>query len=189
MQPTCVPDAGETRGIARKGQRNPAACWRRAAIHLGSDRASGQGRTRGPRLTSVSAPWTLTEVASAWSASSALSGASPAPPCRGEAAGASSSSMDMRRHRAHSQEGPSLLGRPAGTPPSLSPGWEKIRTTNTTAHMLYSFSLNFQSSFRTQPPGSTPVQARGILHRPEEQSRTGSCQGRSVADQPQCPRL
>jgi hypothetical protein len=148
MQPTCVPDAGETRGIARKGQRNPAACWRRAAIHLGSDRASGQGRTRGPRLTSVSAPWTLTEVASAWSASSALSGASPAPPCRGEAAGASSSSMDMRRHRAHSQEGPSLLGRPAGTPPSLSPGWEKIRTTNTTAHMLYSFSLNFQSSFR-----------------------------------------
>lgn len=119
MQPTCVPDAGETRGIARKGQRNPAACWRRAAIHLGSDRASGQGRTRGPRLTSVSAPWTLTEVASAWSASSALSGASPAPPCRGEAAGASSSSMDMRRHRAHSQEGPSLLGRPAPLPPSF----------------------------------------------------------------------
>ena len=33
------------------------------------------------------------------------------------------------------------------------------------------------------------VQARGILQRPEEQSRTGSCQGSSVADQPQCPRL
>ena len=38
-------------------------------------------------------------------------------------------------------------------------------------------------------PGSTPVQARGILQRPEEQSRTGSCQGSSVAGQPQCPRL
>ncbi len=30
---------------------------------------------------------------------------------------------------------------------------------------------------------------RGILQRPEEQSRTGSCQGSSVAGQPQCPRL
>ena len=28
-----------------------------------------------------------------------------------------------------------------------------------------------------------------ILQRPEEQSRTGSCQGSSVARQPQCPRL
>jgi hypothetical protein len=28
-----------------------------------------------------------------------------------------------------------------------------------------------------------------LLQRPEEQSRTGSCQGSSVAGQPQCPRL
>jgi hypothetical protein len=35
--------------------------------------------------------------------------------------------------------------------------------------------------------GANP--ARGILQRPEEQSRTGSCQGSSVAGQPQCPRL
>jgi hypothetical protein len=40
-----------------------------------------------------------------------------------------------------------------------------------------------------QQLGSTPVQARGILQRPEEQSRTGSRQGSSVAGQPQCPRL
>ena len=31
--------------------------------------------------------------------------------------------------------------------------------------------------------------ARGILQRPEEQSRTGGGQGSSVAGQPQCPRL
>jgi hypothetical protein len=41
----------------------------------------------------------------------------------------------------------------------------------------------------TQPIGLVPFQARGILQRPEEQSRTGSCQGSSVAGQPQCPRL
>ena len=34
--------------------------------------------------------------------------------------------------------------------------------------------------------GSTPVQARGILRRPEEQSRTGGCQSSSIEDQPQC---
>jgi hypothetical protein len=37
--------------------------------------------------------------------------------------------------------------------------------------------------------GSTPVQAHGILQRPEEQSRTDGCQGSNVAGQPQCPRL
>ena len=37
--------------------------------------------------------------------------------------------------------------------------------------------------------GSTPVQARCILQRPEEQSRTGGCQGSSVEGQPQCPGL
>jgi hypothetical protein len=31
------------------------------------------------------------------------------------------------------------------------------------------------------------VQARGILPRPEEQSRTCGCQSGSVEDQPQCP--
>ena len=31
-----------------------------------------------------------------------------------------------------------------------------------------------------QQLGSTPVQARGILQRPEEQSRTGGCQSSSV---------
>ena len=40
-----------------------------------------------------------------------------------------------------------------------------------------------------QQLGSTLVQARGILQRPEEQSRTGGCQGSSVAGQPQCPRV
>jgi hypothetical protein len=39
------------------------------------------------------------------------------------------------------------------------------------------------------PIGLVPFQARGILQRPEEQSRTGSCQGSSIAGQPQCPRL
>ena len=33
------------------------------------------------------------------------------------------------------------------------------------------------------------VQARGILQRPEEQSRTCGCQSSSVEDQPQCPGL
>jgi len=36
-----------------------------------------------------------------------------------------------------------------------------------------------------QQLGSTPVQARGILQRPEEQSRTCGCQSSSVEDQPQ----
>jgi hypothetical protein len=35
--------------------------------------------------------------------------------------------------------------------------------------------------------GSPPVQARGILQRPEEQSRTCGCQSGSVEDQHQCP--
>ena len=35
----------------------------------------------------------------------------------------------------------------------------------------------------------TGRQRRCILQRPEEQSRTGSCQDRSIAGQPQCPRL
>ena len=38
-----------------------------------------------------------------------------------------------------------------------------------------------------QQLGSTPVQACGILPRPEEQSRTCCCQSCSVEDQPQCP--
>jgi len=38
-----------------------------------------------------------------------------------------------------------------------------------------------------QQLGSTPVQARGILQQPEEQSRTGGCQSSSVEGQPQCP--
>ena len=37
--------------------------------------------------------------------------------------------------------------------------------------------------------GSTSVQARGILQRHEEQSRTCGCQSSSVEDQPQCPGL
>ena len=45
------------------------------------------------------------------------------------------------------------------------------------------------NAIATQPIGLVPFQARGILQRPEEQSRTGSCQGSSVAGQPQCPRL
>ena len=38
-------------------------------------------------------------------------------------------------------------------------------------------------------PTRTTCQARGILQRPEEQSRTGGCQSSSVEDQPQCPGL
>jgi hypothetical protein len=41
----------------------------------------------------------------------------------------------------------------------------------------------------TQSIGIISVQARGILPRPEEQSRTGGCQSGSVEDQPQCPGL
>jgi hypothetical protein len=44
-------------------------------------------------------------------------------------------------------------------------------------------------SSQTKQLGSTPVQARGILQRSEEQSRTGGCQSSSVEDQPQCPGL
>ncbi len=40
-----------------------------------------------------------------------------------------------------------------------------------------------------QQLGRTPVQARGILQLPEEQSRTGGCQGSTVEGQPKCPRL
>jgi hypothetical protein len=40
-----------------------------------------------------------------------------------------------------------------------------------------------------QQLGSTPVQARDILQRPEEQSRTCGCKGNNVEDQPQCPGL
>jgi hypothetical protein len=65
----------------------------------------------------------------------------------------------------------------------------------------------FASSFSTGPPGDRSalhccwtaiatqsigiisVQARGILPRPEEQSRTCGCQSGSVEDQPQCPGL
>jgi hypothetical protein len=63
------------------------------------------------------------------------------------------------------------------------------------------------SSFSTGPPGDRSalhsrwnaiatqsiriisVQARGILPRPEEQSRTCGCQSDRVEDQPQCPGL
>jgi hypothetical protein len=41
----------------------------------------------------------------------------------------------------------------------------------------------------TQSIGIISVQARGILPRPEEQSRTCGCQSGSVEDQPQCPGL
>ncbi len=41
----------------------------------------------------------------------------------------------------------------------------------------------------TQPIGLVPFQGRCIPQRPEEQSRTGSCQGSNIAGQPQCPRL
>jgi hypothetical protein len=65
----------------------------------------------------------------------------------------------------------------------------------------------FASSFSTGPPGDRSalhcrrnaiatqsigiisVQARGILPRPEEQSRTCGCQSGGVEDQPQCPGL
>jgi hypothetical protein len=65
----------------------------------------------------------------------------------------------------------------------------------------------FASSFSTGPPGDRSalhcrwnviatqsigiisVQTRGILPRPEEQSRTCGCQSGSVEDQPQCPGL
>jgi hypothetical protein len=41
----------------------------------------------------------------------------------------------------------------------------------------------------SQSIGIISVQARGILPRPEEQSRTCNCQSGSVEDQPQCPGL
>jgi hypothetical protein len=41
----------------------------------------------------------------------------------------------------------------------------------------------------SQSIGIISVQARGILPRPEEQSRTCGCQSGSVEDQPQCPGL
>jgi hypothetical protein len=65
----------------------------------------------------------------------------------------------------------------------------------------------FASSFSTGPPGDRSalhclwnaiatqsigiisVQARGILPRPDEQSRTCGCQSGGVEDQPQCPGL
>ena len=65
------------------------------------------------------------------------------------------------------------------TLPSLPPG--------TTNQSEFSDFFCNDPVINTHP--STPVQARGILQRPEEQSRTGSCQGSSVAGQPQCPRL
>ena len=48
---------------------------------------------------------------------------------------------------------------------------------------------DIDATLRIQQLGSTPVQARGILQRPEEQSRTGGCQSSSVEGQPQCPGL
>jgi hypothetical protein len=41
----------------------------------------------------------------------------------------------------------------------------------------------------SQSIGIISVQARGILPRPEKQSRTCGCQSGSVEDQPQCPGL
>jgi hypothetical protein len=41
----------------------------------------------------------------------------------------------------------------------------------------------------TQRNQSESFQERGILHGPEEQSRTCGCQRGSVEDQPQCPGL
>jgi hypothetical protein len=45
------------------------------------------------------------------------------------------------------------------------------------------------NAIATQSIGIMSVQARGILPRPEEQSRTCGCQSGSVEDQPQCPGL
>jgi hypothetical protein len=45
------------------------------------------------------------------------------------------------------------------------------------------------NAIATQSIGIISVQARGILPRPEEQSRTCGCQSGSVEDQPQCPGL
>ena len=45
------------------------------------------------------------------------------------------------------------------------------------------------NAIATQSIGIISVQARGILPRPKEQSRTCGCQNSSVEDQPQCPGL
>jgi hypothetical protein len=45
------------------------------------------------------------------------------------------------------------------------------------------------NAIATQSIGIISVQARGILPRPEEQSRSCGCQSGSVEDQPQCPGL